>query len=325
MNRVLITGGAGYIGSVISNLLLQNGYSVRVVDLLWFKRNIPLGYISNPNYNFIKGDICDDNLIDNVLKDIDFVIHAAAVVGEPASEKFPELTRRINYEASIKLIDKVEKSGIKGFIFLSSCSNYGISDGVATEDSPLNPLSLYAETKVNAERHLMEKKNNLNWIICRLSTVYGVSPRMRFDLTVNDFAMNAYMKKYLDIFSSHTYRPYIHVYDVARVIKEMLKNFAKIKNNIFNVGFNGENHQKIQIAEIIRKFVPETKIKTVKMGTDLRNYQVDFLKLKKFLNIKNTNTVEGGIKEVLDLLRKRVISNPYESCYYNTTPDLERE
>ena len=142
---------------------------------------------------------------------------------------------------------------------------------------------------------------------------------------VNDFAMNAYIKKYLDIFLPYTYRPYLHVYDAARAVMKMLKNFKNVKNNVFNVGFNGENYQKIQIAEIVKKFLPETKIEIGKSGTDLRDYQVDFSKLQSFLNIKNTFTVEEGVGEVLRLLKDRIITDPYKNCYYNTTPDLEGE
>lgn len=323
MTKVLITGGAGCIGTVISDLALQQGCIVRVVDSLWFNKAIPASYAANPNYEFTKGDIRDADLMYRLLEDVDFVVHMAAVVGEPASKKFPELTYQINYEASIHLISQALERGIKCFIFFSTCSNYGISDGIATEQTPLKPLSLYAETKVDVERHLMNNVEGLDWVICRLSTVYGCSPRMRFDLTVNDFTMNAYMKKYLRIFLPYTYRPYVHVHDVAKVIIEIINNFEKVKNNVFNVGFNGENYQKIRIAEIVKRFVPETKIEIVKTGADLRNYRVDFSKLQEFLNIKNEFTVEDGVKRILGLLEDRIIRDPYESCYYNTSPALE--
>ncbi|GAG21351.1 unnamed protein product, partial [marine sediment metagenome] len=238
---------------------------------------------------------------------------------------FPVLTREINHKTSIRLIEKVQNSQVKGFIFLSTCSSYGIADGLATEETSLNPLSLYAETKVKVEKYLMNKSRGLDWVICRLSTAYGSSLRMRFDLTVNDFAMKAFTKKYLDIFLPHSFRPYIHVFDIARVIVKIVEKFDEIKNNVFNIGFEGENYRKIQIAEIIRKLIPETEIEIVKSGRDLRDYQVDFSKLKKLLNIKNIYTVKNGAVEVLKLLRDRIIKNPYESRYYNTMPNLEKE
>jgi nucleoside-diphosphate-sugar epimerase len=279
MFNILITGGAGYMGAVVTNLALNYGYKVKVVDLLWFDKKVPLVNLDNPNYTFVKGDIRDVNLTDKILKGVDFVIHAAAIVGEPASKKFPHLTKDINYNASINLISKASEYGVKGFIFLSTCSNYGITQGVATENTAVKPLSLYASTKVSVEKHLLSEVKNMGWVICRMATLYGYSPRMRFDLTVNDFTMNAFIKKYLDIFLPHTYRPYIHVLDAATVILKIIERFNEVKNNVFNVGFNGENYQKIQIAEIIQQFMPDVHIDIVKKGTYLRDYQVDFSKL----------------------------------------------
>ncbi|MDD4979795.1 MAG: SDR family oxidoreductase [Candidatus Omnitrophica bacterium] len=320
--RILITGGAGYIGSVIADLSLRNNFKVRVVDHLWFDKEVPLEYSHNPNYEFIREDLCREELLDGFLKDIDIIIHAAAVVGDPASKKFPVLTRLINYDMSIRLIEKIQKSEATGIIFLSTCSNYGVSQGMANEESPLKPLSLYAETKVGVERHLLDKVKNLDWVICRLSTVYGYSPRMRFDLTVNDFTMNAHTKKYLDIFLPYSQRPYIHVVDAAKIIIQMVKDFERVKNNVFNLGFNEENYQKIQIAQIVKTFMPETKIELVKSGYDLRDYKVDFSKLRRLLNIRKEFTVVDGVKEVLNLLKSGLINNPEDKKYYNTSPDL---
>jgi len=320
--RILITGGAGYIGSVITNLALQEGYQVRVVDTLWFKKDTPLIHFNNPNYQFIKGSICNYNFIKEVLNDVDYIINAAAVVGGPASKKYPELTYKTNFDACVNLAEAAQSNNVKGLIFLSTCSNYGISNGLADENTELNPLSVYAKSKVKSEEYLMNNMKGLDWVICRSSTVYGVSPRMRFDLTVNDFTMNAYTKKYLDIFLPYSHRPYIHVYDLAKIIMELFKNFGKTKNNVFNVGFNGENYQKIQIANIVKENIPDTKIEIVKTGSDLRDYQVDFSKLKKFLDIKNTYTINDGVKEVLEILRNKIITDPYEDYYYDTLPDI---
>ncbi len=324
MAKILITGGAGYIGNIISSVALQAGHKVRAVDILWFNSNIPLNHISNPNYEFIKGDISDPDVVDKTLADIDIVIHTAAVVGDPASKKFPELTRSINQDAAINLINKAGKAGVKGFIFFSTCSNYGINDGLATEDSALKPLSLYAETKVNVERYLMDKTKGLDWCICRLSTVYGASPRMRFDLTVNDFTLEAYLKKRLEIFLPYTFRPYIHVFDVANVVVNMAGNFDKVKNDVFNVGFEGGNYKKIEIAEAVKRFIPALKIETVDKGADRRDYQVDFGKLKRKFGINRTYTIEDGIKEVVNMLEMGLIDDPRDEKYYNTTPNIKR-
>lgn len=320
--KILITGGAGYLGSVITNLGLQEGHVIKVIDTLWFNKSIPLIHISNPAYEFVRNDIRNSNAVKELLDGVDYIIHTAAVVGEPASNKFPELTYKINYEASLNLINQAEESGVKGIIFFSTCSNYGIHSGLAREETALKPLSLYAKSKVDIEEYLINKTKSVNWIICRLSTVYGISPRMRFDLTVNHFTMKGYLEKYLDIFLPYTYRPYIHVFDVAMIILAMIKNFDKVKNNIFNVGFSGENYQKIHIADIVRKFIPDVTIEVVKSGMDVRDYQIDFSKLNRYLNIQNQFTVHKGVKEIIDLLRFGIIEDPCENIYYNTKPDL---
>lgn len=320
--KILITGGAGYIGSVITSLALQNGHSVVAVDHLWFNESIPLIHLSNPNYTFIKGDIRDAKVVESALPGVDFIIHTAAVVGDPASKLFPEDTKSINETASYQLIELARKSGIKGFIFFSTCSNYGIANDLATEETALSPLSLYAESKVNVERYLIDKVQDMNWVIGRLSTIYGASPRMRFDLTVNDFTLNAWKKKYLDIFLPESYRPYIHVFDLANVMMTIIANFDKVKNNVFNIGFPGENYQKIQIANTVKKYIPDTVIDILKEGGDKRDYQVDFTKLHKFIDVKQIFNVDKSVAEIYAMLKNGYIANPDLPVYYNTTPKL---
>jgi nucleoside-diphosphate-sugar epimerase len=320
--KILITGGAGYIGSVLTNLALQNGHSVVAVDHLWFNEHIPLIHLSNPDYTFIKGDIRDKSVIEGAMQNIDFVIHTAAVVGDPASKLFPEDTKSINETASYQLIDLARERKVKGFIFFSTCSNYGIANDLATEETPLSPLSLYAESKVNVERYLTEKVKDMDWVIGRLSTIYGASPRMRFDLTVNDFTLNGWKKKYLDIFLPESYRPYIHVFDLANVMMNIIANFGTVKNNVFNIGFPGENYQKIQIANTVKKYIPDVKIDILKEGGDKRDYQVDFSKLHKFISVKQIFNVDKSVAEIFEMLEKGYITDPDSPVYYNTTPKL---
>lgn len=321
--KILITGGAGNIGSVLTNEALRRDFKVRVVDVLWFDKKVPLIHFQNPNYEFIRGDISDDLTIDQCIKGVDYIVHAAAVVGDPASKKYPEITRKINETASIRLIDKARSASIKGFIFLSTCSNYGVVNGVATEENELKPLSLYAETKVAVERYLIDRVTDLDWVIGRVSTVYGSSPRMRFDLTVNDFTMNGYRNKYLDIFLPESYRPYLHVYDLAKIIVEIILGFERVKNNVFNIGYPGENYQKIHIAKAVKDHIPEIKLEILKEGGDLRDYKVDFQKLHSYLQVKRHYDVETAIKQILQLLKAGLIQDLDDPIYYNTSPDIQ--
>jgi nucleoside-diphosphate-sugar epimerase len=320
--KILITGGAGYIGSVLTNLALQKGHEVIAIDTLWFNEQIPLIHLNNPKYTFVRGSIADAELLDKYVPETDYIIHTAAVVGDPASKLFPELTIETNFNASVSLIEKARKSNVKGFVFFSTCSNYGVANGMATEESALNPLSAYASTKVDVERYLMDKVNDMDWVIGRLSTIYGVSPRMRFDLTVNDFTMVAFTQKKLDIFLPESYRPYIHVFDISNVMMTILDNFSKVKNNVFNIGFEGENYQKIQIANAVKAVLPDTQINILREGGDLRDYQVDFSKLHKYIDIKQVFNLEKAVNEIYFILQSGLIVHPEAPVYYNTTPNM---
>ncbi len=320
--RILITGGAGYIGSVLTNQALQRGHDVTAVDLLWFDRRIPTIHLSDPKYTFVRGDIGDKALMESLLEGVDFVIHTAAVVGDPASKLFPELTQRINEDASLQLIKLARQARVKGFIFFSTCSNYGVADSLATEESPLNPLSLYAQTKVNVERHLMDEVSDMDWVIGRLSTIYGASPRMRFDLTVNDFTLAGWRDKLLQIFLPESYRPYIHVLDLARIMMTVVDRFDAVKNNVYNMGFPGENYQKIRIAELVQQEIPGVKVEILREGGDKRDYQVDFTKLHKALAVEQVFNVERSVKEIHRMLREGFVADPAAALHYNTTPAL---
>lgn len=319
--KILITGGAGYIGSVLTSTLINEGHFVRAIDTLWFEPSTPLQFINLNNYEFIKGNITEPHIIKEALKDIDYIIHTAAIVGDPASKLFPELTEKINNVASKQLIKLAKESAVKGIIFFSTCSNYGVSDSLANENSPLNPLSLYAETKVRVEKYLIEEKP-IDYIICRLSTVYGLSPRMRFDLTVNDFTVNAYYSKKLDIFLPMSYRPYVHVYDISLVMKQFISKFDECKNDVYNLGFPGENYQKIEIANIVKKYIPDLEINILKEGGDKRDYRVDFSKIHKKLQLNQQFNVEKSVAHTINALKYGIFQNYTDKKYYNTTPNI---
>jgi nucleoside-diphosphate-sugar epimerase len=320
--KLLITGGAGNVGSVLAGMALQHNHHVRVVDALWFEKKVPVLFCNDSRYEFIKGDIRDEKLMNECVQDVDYVVHAAAVVGDPASKLFPEITRKINHAAAVNLINICGRNGVKGFLFLSTCSNYGVASELADENTALKPLSLYAETKVDVEKYLIEHADGPDWLIGRLSTVYGVSPRIRFDLTVNDFAMNGFRNKFLDIFLPLSYRPYVHVWDLAKILLALLADFDRVKNNVFNIGFPGENYQKIKIAEAVKKQLPEVKINIVKQGGDLRDYQVDFTKVHKAVRVEREFDAERSVREFINLFRQGVISDFDNPVYYNTSPDF---
>ncbi|MDP3245019.1 MAG: NAD-dependent epimerase/dehydratase family protein, partial [bacterium] len=262
---VLVTGGAGYIGSQLVGLLLNSNYYVIVVDSLIFGGESLLNFWHHPDFVFIKEDITQTEQLNKIFVDypIEVVIHLAAIVGDPACAKQPELAKKTNYEASVNLLELSQKHKIGRFVFASTCSNYGKMqdfNSYVDEESPLAPVSLYAELKVKFEQELLARKKSDELFcstILRFATVYGASPRMRFDLTVNEFTKELTLGRPLEVFGEQFWRPYCHVYDFARAILLVIEsNQQKVAYNIFNVGDTQENYQKQMIIEEIKKVIP---------------------------------------------------------------------
>jgi len=321
VKNVLITGGAGYIGSVLSRQLLQAGYNIKVFDKLLFGEEPIKELEVNPNFKFIKGDIFDKDILASALSDVDAVINLAAIVGEPACACQKDVALKTNYLGAVYVARLCKTLGIKRFIQASTCSTYGQSqeDLIAKEDSNLFPVDFYGETKIYAERELMKLiDDNFNPTILRFSTVYGLSPRMRFDLVVNTLTKKAVKEKEITIFGGNQWRPLIHVSDVAKAISLVLKApLAKAGNQIFNVGDNNENYMISKIGELVKNCVPEVKIKIIEDLEDKRNYRVDFTKIAKVLNFKTEKNVEYGIKEVRDAIKKGNFQDSENKKYYN--------
>jgi len=318
--KVLVTGAAGYIGSTLCRILLSEGYEVIGIDKLLFGGESLLGLLQHNNFRFIKGDTYNTSTYEDLINSKTSIVHLAAVVGEPASRKIPEETIKTNLEATKKVISLAVKKKIKKFVFVSTCSNYGkcIGEKPATEEFELNPLSLYAKTKVQIENYLANDiKDKLNWTILRLATVYGISPRLRFDLTVNDFTMHAIVDKKLVIFLPRSNRPYVHVVDVAEAVDLVLKNMNLTVQEIFNVGDTKENYRKIDIVNKIKKIVGDFDVEFVKKGEDLRDYKVSFEKIKRKLNYKTIRTVSNGIKEIVFVVKNEIITDFDDKKYYN--------
>ncbi len=324
--KVLVTGGAGYIGSQLVGLLLSKDYTVIVVDNLTFGGEALLDFWNHPNFIFIKEDITNTQGLDNILfhHRPDAIIHLAAIVGDPACAKHPELASNINYQASVNLLELAKKHQVRRFIFSSTCSNYGKMQQQNTqvdEESPLAPVSLYAELKVKFEQTLMARKEDVELFsptILRFATVYGASSRMRFDLTVNEFTKELVMGKSLEVFGEQFWRPYCHVYDFARAMLLVLESDKqKVAYSVFNVGDSQENYQKKMIIDEIKKIIPTAQVTYVHKNEDPRDYRVSFEKIKETLGFTISRRVPDGIREVKRIIEDGLITNPDDPKYRN--------
>jgi nucleoside-diphosphate-sugar epimerase len=302
---------------------LAEGHRVRVLDSLLHGGDSLLGVWSHPNFQFVRGDVCDREMVQTALSGIDAVVHLAAIVGDPACSRKPDLARAVNLEASLALIEESRRAGVSRFIFASTCSNYGkMTDASAfvDEESELRPVSLYAETKVAVEKALLASGGNGKWCPTplRFATIFGVSPRMRFDLTVNEFTMEMLIHKHLKVFGEQFWRPYIHVRDAARAIQLILgSQAAEVSGKVFNVGATDQNLQKQQLVEMIRPYAPDAIVEYVHKDEDPRDYRVSFTRISEQRGFKITRTVAQGIEEVAHLVQSNMIGNFGDERYRN--------
>jgi len=321
--KILVTGGAGYIGSVLTRQLLDNGYTVRVFDSLMYGGEPIIDLMNYPAFEFVKGDIRNEEDVLKAVKDIDCIAHLAAIVGDPACAKNPELARSTNFEGSKLLYKIANDAGVKKIVFASTCSNYGKMDNpdeFVHEDSKLAPVSLYAETKVATEQFLLSqpKDNTCKPTCLRFSTVYGLSLRPRFDLTVNEFAKELTLGRELIIFGEQFWRPYCHVFDLARSVVSVIEApEEQVAFEVFNVGDTSENYQKRMIVDEIKKVLPDSKITYVQKNEDPRDYRVSFEKIKNKLGFKLLFTVPDGIHQIKKVLDDGFILNPDDPKYKN--------
>lgn len=320
---VLVTGAAGYVGSTLCRQLLNDGYAVRGMDILNFGGESLLSLLSHKSFEFLHGDLRSKDDISHAVKGVHHIVHLAAIVGDPACKKDPELTRATNWEGSLNLLKAAEReSSAKRFIFASTCSNYGRMNpgGFVSEESNLNPVSLYAELKVAFEKVILNKNEvtSLIPVSLRFATVYGLAARMRFDLTVNEFMREAACGRELVIFGEKFWRPYCHVEDIAYACRLVLEApEEKVAFNVFGVGATEENYQKQMIAEEIRKLCPQAKIKFIHKDEDPRDYRVDFNKIKESLNFTPSYTVPLGLAQIKSAIENRIFSDPYSPKYGN--------
>tara|TARA_B110000977_G_scaffold200330_1_gene290411 strand:- start:1536 stop:2477 length:942 start_codon:yes stop_codon:yes gene_type:complete len=296
--KVLITGVAGYIGTtLLAKIMNETNWEIVGLDRLLYNGNALIPYITNPRFTFKKGDVRDAATVKDAMKDCDAVIHLAAIVGFPACERDPDLSHSINADATLS-VSKAVPADVP-LLYGSTGSNYGSVEGICTEETPLNPLTLYARSKALGENYVLEHQSGIAF---RFATAFGVSPRMRFDLLVNDFARKLFFDKYLVVYESEYMRTFIHVEDIAGSFIYALKNVDKFKSNVFNVGDNKMNFSKKEICEMVRKKIGGL-VHYADFGSDgdKRNYIVDYSKLN-VTGFCCEKTMDQGINGILDAL-----------------------
>lgn len=322
IETVLVTGGAGYIGSQLVRILLNEGYFVKTIDNLKYGGDALIDLYTNPKFEFIRGDICHESDVRKALKNVDAVCHLAAIVSDSTCKVFPEEATKVNVEASILLHKIIQESDVKRFIFTSTCSNYGKMSNpnlLLDESAELRPISHYAETKVAFEKYLLSQTDTtLCSTILRFSTVYGVSPRTRFDLTVNEFTRDVSVGKELQIYGEKFWRPYCHVFDLASAVALVLKSDENlVKNEVFNVGDTKENYTKEMLTKEIKKVIPNMVVTFMSRDEDPRDYRVNCDKIQIKLGFKITKNVPYGIAEIHNLIQCGLIGDSFSAKYKN--------
>lgn len=321
MDKILVTGGAGYIGSILVRLLLNSGYVVKILDNFSFGLNPIKDIISNAKLDIFIGDITNVEDLGRAIKDVDTVVHLAAIVGDPACNVCDaDTVFETNFVAPVRLAALAREHNVKKFIFASTCSVYGANDArILNETSTSSPISIYSRTKFEAEKQiLLLKTDDFSPYVLRLATLYGMSSRMRFDLAINYITMKAVTERKVIIFGGNQWRPFIHVTDVAGIFQTALEApVGKVSGEIFNIGSTDENYQMKKIGELIKKLISDVEVTYATEIEDKRSYNVSFDKVARILRFNTTKRIEDGIFEIKDAIEKGVIRNPNDPIYYN--------
>lgn len=310
MAKVLITGGAGYIGSVLAPMLLSEGHEVTIFDAFTYGALPLLGFSAHPKLSVIKGDVRDATALGKVVKDHDWILHLAAIVGYPACAADPHLSVTTNVDGTKNVLDAMGQG--QRLIFASTGSTYGKVLGVATEETPIAPLTLYGKTKRDAE--MLIRDSNHDHIILRFATVFGSSPRMRIDLLINDFVYQALHNRQIVLFEGHFRRTFLHSTDAAAVYPFAMEHFDAMRGNVYNVGDESMNYTKREIALKIKEYV-DFYLHEAQVGSDpdQRDYEVDYSRLKS-LGFRARVDLDEGIQELVKILRVMTISNPLRNA-----------
>jgi nucleoside-diphosphate-sugar epimerase len=319
--KVLVIGGAGYVGSTLSRDLWERGYEITVLDLMSFGGESLLSLYGKPRFRIVRGDVRDRDLLEELIPAHDAVCVLAAVVGEPACNRDPEAAVSTNLEGARIALDVARNSAVSRFVFASTCSNYGVADvdAFVTEEAPLQPLSTYSETKVEAERDVLAAAaGDFHPTVLRLSTAFGVSSRMRFDLLVSDFTLAAIRDGKIVIFGEQFWRPFVHVQDIAQAFRLVLEAAPEvISGEVFNVGSNANNTRKIELGEMVKAQVESTDLEFVQRDSDPRSYRVDFSKIENRLGFEAKWSIEDGIREVHQALKAGIWADPADPRFVN--------
>ena len=326
--HVLITGGAGYIGSLLTAELLRANFRVTVADNLLFGGESLLGFLHHPNFRFQKIDVTEPRAVKDGVRGEwpkpEAVVHLAAIVGFPACQAVGrQVAWRYNVEATQRVFEQAADLGSQRFVFASTYSNYGLSVNgkPVTEESPLTPQSLYAETKIAAEQYLLAQQDvSVAPLIFRFATLYGISPRTRFDLIVNQFVLEAFMKRELVIYQRGYSRSFVHVRDVVKgILLGLDAPEPKIRAQVYNLGTEQGNYTKDEIVEFVLKRMPETVVeyKDLTFGGDMRDITVSFEKIKRQLGFTTSLGVDDGVREIVHALKTGLIRNPMNEHYRN--------
>lgn len=319
----LVTGGAGYVGAEVVAALLDADRDVRILDNLLHGQEAVAKRLEERGADVRIGDIRDAEARRAALQGVEAVVHLAAIVGDPACARDPELARETNVESTRSLVEDAGAAGAAHLIFASTCSNYGRMADPETpvdEGAPLAPVSLYAEQKVEIEKMLLADDDRPTVPTClRFATVYGAAPRMRFDLTVNEFTRELWDDRELEVFGEQFWRPYVHVRDAARAIVRVLEAGPdEVGGDVFNVGDSDENYRKLDLVEIISGIVPKGKVSFVHRDEDPRDYKVAFGKVRERLGFELTMKVPDGVREVARGLDEGAFGDPFAAAHRNT-------
>jgi nucleoside-diphosphate-sugar epimerase len=322
--RVTVTGGAGYIGALVVEELRARGTDVTVLDVLLHRQEEVADRVERLGARLVQGDVRDPAARREALEGANALVHLAAIVGDPACKREPEMSQEVNVDGARAMVSDAERAGVERVVFASTCSNYGrMADPTVPidEDGVLAPLSLYAEQKVAIERELLGRPQAT---CLRFATVYGAAPRMRFDLTVNEFTRELWSGRELEVFGEQFWRPYVHVHDAARAVRLVLElPQQRVGGAVFNVGHSDENYRKVDLVELITDRLGRGEVSYVRRDEDPRDYKVSFERIRRELGFAPRMRVPDGVAEIVAGLEREQFGDPFDPRYSNLTAAAE--